>query len=328
MKIMLVTDAWHPQVNGVVHTWSYITNIIGSDHDVTVLNPYVEGAEHLPLKLQGNIPILKNANQIVSRYYDEHLPDRVHIATEGSLGFAMRQFCRKNKINYNTSYHTRLADYGRVLYGVPTFLTWLYVRWFHKCSRKVLVTTKSIARQLGLSNCIVWGRGVDTRLFNPGDGRKTTGEKTIITVARVSKDKNLDDFCRVPGYRKIVVGDGPYLNTLKTKYPDVEFAGYIPHNRLKDIYTEAQVFVFPSKFDTFGLVILEAMACGLPVVGYNVPSPKDIIQDGVTGYLGDGLEENVERAFGNLDDLSRNAIEYARKQSWTSIADQFINHLM
>lgn len=328
MKIMLVTDAWHPQVNGVVHTWSYITNLISRDHEVAVLNPYIEGSEHLPLKLQGNIPILKNASHIVTKHYDQHLPDRVHIATEGSLGLAMRQFCRKNKINYNTSYHTRLADYGWVLYGVPTFLTWLYVRWFHRCSKKVLVTTKSIARQLGLSNCIVWGRGVDTHLFNPGDRTTPFKEKTIITVGRVSKDKNLDDFCAIRGYRKILVGDGPYLKTLKARYPDVEFTGYVPHNQLKNIYTQAQVFVFPSKFDTFGLVILEAMACGLPVVAYDVPSPNDIIQNGVTGYIGESLEVNIERAFANIEGLSNNALKHAETQSWKSIADQFVNHLM
>jgi len=327
MKIMLVTDAWHPQVNGVTHTWSYITNLIKDDHEVFVLNPYVAGSEHLPVKLQGNIPIMTNASEIVTRHFDEHKPDKVHIATEGSLGLAMRQYCRKNSINYNTSYHTRLADYGWVLYGVPTFLTWLYVRWFHRCSRKVLVTTKSIARQLGLRNCIVWGRGVDTNLFHPDGFDKRPHGKTIITVGRVSKDKNLDDFCRIQGYRKILVGDGPYLGTLKSRYPDVEFTGYVPHDQLRNKYNEADVFVFPSKFDTFGLVILEAMACGLPVVAYDVPSPNDIIQDGLTGYLGENLDENIERTFDNLDDLSANAIGYAESQSWKSIADQFVNHL-
>ncbi len=327
MKIMLVTDAWHPQVNGVTHTWSYITGLIKKDHDVFTLHPYVQGSEHLPLKIQGNIPIMKNAAQLVKKYHDEYMPNRIHIATEGTLGLAMRQFCRKNKINYNTSYHTRLADYGWVLYGVPTFLTWPYVRWFHKCSKKVLVTTKSIARQLGLGNCIVWGRGVDTNLFNPDGKKKSLREKTIITVGRVSKDKNLDDFCKIPGYRKILVGDGPYLKTLKARYTDVEFTGYIPHNKLKNIYNEADVFVFPSKFDTFGLVILEAMACGLPVVAYDVPSPSDIIQDGVTGYLGESLDENIEKAFRNLDDLSGHALQYTDSQSWQSIADQFVNHL-
>lgn len=328
MKIMLVTDAWHPQVNGVVHTWSYITNLIRREHEVVILNPYMEGCEHMHLKLQGNIPILKNASHIVDKFYDEQLPDRVHIATEGSLGLAMRQYCRKNKINYNTSYHTRLADYGWVLYGVPTFLTWLYVRWFHRYSKKVLVTTKSIAKQLGLSNCTVWGRGVDTGLFNPEGGKQPIVNKTIITVGRVSKDKNLDDFCRIRGYRKIVVGDGSYLKTLKARYPEVEFRGYVPHDRLRNVYTQAHLFVFPSKFDTFGLVILEAMACGLPVVAYDVPSPNEIIQNGVTGYLGESLEENIEKAFENIEGLSFNALKYAESQSWNFIADQFITHLM
>ena len=240
----------------------------------------------------------------------------------------MRQYCRKNKIPYNTSYHTRLADYGWVLYGVPRVFTWLYIRWFHKCSRKVLVTTKSIAKQLALNNSIVWGRGVDTNLFNPS-GRKEweSREKTIITVGRVSKDKNLDDFCKIQGYKKILVGDGPYLSTLKSKYPDVEFTGFIAHNELVNLYNKADVFVFPSMFDTFGLVILEAMACGLPVAAYDVPSPSDIVQNGVTGFLGNNLEENIECAYDRLNELSDNAREYAESQSWNSIAEQFVSHL-
>jgi glycosyltransferase involved in cell wall biosynthesis len=137
----------------------------------------------------------------------------------------------------------------------------------------------------------------------------------------------LDDFCKIPGYRKILVGDGPYLKTLKLKYPDVFFTGYVPHDKLKLWYNEADLFIFPSKFDTFGLVILEAMACGLPVAAYDVPSPKDIIQDGVTGILGDNLEENIARAFDNLEYLSSNALKYAQSQSWNSIAEQFLRHL-
>jgi glycosyltransferase involved in cell wall biosynthesis len=129
------------------------------------------------------------------------------------------------------------------------------------------VTTKSIASKLGFTNCTIWGRGVDTDIFNAHDvQQKSVPEKSLIYVGRISKDKNLDDFCRISGYRKILVGDGPYLRTLKSRYPDVLFAGYVPHDRLKDWYRKADVFVFPSKFDTFGLVILEAMACGLPVV--------------------------------------------------------------
>ena len=327
MRIMLVTDAWHPQVNGVTYTWSYITKLIKEEHDVFILNPYVRNAEHI-FKIQGNIPIVKNAPQLVKKYYEILMPDRIHIATEGSLGLAMRQYCRTNHINYNTSYHTRLAEYGWVLYRVPRFLTWSYIRWFHSYSKKVLVTTKSIAKQLALRNSTVWGRGVDTRIFNTIGKKKRAGEKTIISVGRVSKDKNLDDFCKIKGYRKILVGDGPYLASLKSKYKDVEFKGYVPHNKLKDIYTKADIFVFPSKLDTFGLVILEAMACGLPVVAYNVPSPSDIVIDGHTGHLGDNMEHNIERVFHKLDEFSENARKYAETQSWSSIADQFVSHLV
>lgn len=326
MKILLVTDAWPPQINGVANTLSYITGLIRREHDITVLNPYVEGSEPLSLRIH-DIPIVKNAADLAARYFDAHPPGRVHIATEGPLGLAARQLCRKNGIVYNTSYHTRLADYGWLLYGVPAFLTWAYVRWFHMSSRRVLVTTRSITRQLGLSNCMVWGRGVDTGLFYPESGEKPRGVKTIITVGRVSKDKNLDDFCRIRGYRKILVGGGPYLDTLRAKYTDVVFTGPVPHGELRRMYAMADVFVFPSRLDTFGLVILEAMACGLPVAAYDVPSPSDIVKHGVTGYLGDNLEECVGNAFGNLEDVSAGALEYARTKSWDSIAEQFVGHL-
>lgn len=245
------------------------------------MNPYVNGAEQLPIKLQGNIPLVKNALYIARRHYEKFMPERIHIATEGSMGIAMRQFCRENKINYNTSYHTSLAEYGWVLYGIHKFLTWFYVRWFHRCSSKVLVTTKSIAKQLALKNSVVWGRGVDAELFNPTTRQRIPHERTIITVGRVGKDKNLDDFCKISGYKKIVVGDEPYLKTLKSKYKDVEFTGYIPR----------------------------------------------IVQHGITGFLGDNIDENIELAFDNLDEISHNALKYAKSQNWQPIADQFVSHL-
>ena len=327
MKLLLVTDAWFPQVNGVVFTWNNIINIIKKDHQVLVLHPYIEGAQKL-FTIYYDIPFVKNSSNLAREYFEKFNPDKIHIATEGSLGLAMRQYCLNSGISYNTSYHTRLDEYGWIYYRIPRFVTKIYIRWFHKYSRKVLVTTKSLAKKLGLRNSTVWARGVNTELFNSdGDRKKGASQKTIICVGRVSKDKNLDDFCKIPGYRKILVGDGPYLKTLKLKYPDVFFTGHVPHDELKLWYNEADLFVFPSKFDTFGLVILEAMACGLPVAAYDVPSPKDIIQDGVTGILGDNLEENIARAFDNLDYLSSNALKYARSQSWDSIAEQFLRHL-
>ncbi|MGQ0793864.1 MAG: glycosyltransferase [Deltaproteobacteria bacterium] len=325
MKLLLVTDAWFPQVNGVVHTLDNVMNIIRKNHEVLIVHPNVEGAEHL-FTFYYDIPFVKNPLQVVRKYYAKFKPDRVHIATEGSLGLAMRQFCVGNRIGCNTSYHTRLDDYGWIHYGVPKFITKRYLKWFHGYSRKVLVTTRSIAKILGLKNSTVWGRGVDTALFKR-EPEVCSPEKTIIFVGRVSRDKNLDDFCQIPGLRKILVGDGPYLRTLKSRYPDVEFAGYVPNSQLRRWYAKAQVFVFPSRSDTFGLVMLEAMACGLPVAAYDVPSPSDIVQTGVTGILGDDLAQSVERAFADLDNLSENAVRYAESQSWQSIADQFVAHL-
>lgn len=324
MKLLVVTDAWFPQVNGVVFTWNNIINILKKNHEVLVVHPNIEGAEHL-FTFYYDIPFVKNPLQVVKRYFESFKPDKIHIATEGSLGLAMRHYCISNRIRYNTSYHTRLDEYGWVHYRIPRFITQLYIRWFHKYSRRVLVTTKSIARGLGLSNSTIWGRGVNTELFSCNKQAKS--ERTIIYVGRVSKDKNLDDFCAITGYKKILVGAGPYLDTLKSKYPDVYFPGYVPNNELKNWYGKADVFVFPSRFDTFGLVILEAMACGLPVVAYDVPSPSDIVQNGVTGYLGDDLQESVAKAFDKLDYLSSNAVTYAQSQSWQSIADQFLVHL-
>jgi glycosyltransferase involved in cell wall biosynthesis len=327
MKIMLVTDAWLPQVNGVAITWNYIVNLVKRYHEVLVVHPNIDGAKHI-FTLYHDIPMVKNPFHVISRYFDKFKPDKIHITTEGLLGLAMRKYCVMNGINFTTSHHTRLADYGWVLYRIPKFVGQLYIKWFHKPSRKVLVPTKSIANLLGFSNCVVWGRGVDTTLFNCyGDKRPSGSPKTIIYVGRVSRDKNLDEFCKISGYRKILVGDGPYLKELKSKYSDVLFVGFVPHNELRYWYGKADVFVFPSKLDTFGLVMLEAMSCGLPVVAYNVSSPKDIVKDRVTGFLGDNLEENIAKAFDNLDYLSKNAIEYAESQSWQSISEEFIRHL-
>jgi glycosyltransferase involved in cell wall biosynthesis len=324
MKIMLVTDAWKPQVNGVVYTLQNVVSNI-TDHDVFVLHPKVEGARTL-FNLYYNIPILKNPFEVVRRYMDEQKPDRVHIATEGSLGVVARYYCKKYNIRFNTSYHTQLADYGWVLYKVPKFITKAFIRWFHSTSSKVLVTTKSIERQLKFKNSVIWARGVDTSIFN---NRNASGDgNTIIFVGRVSKDKNLDDFCTIKGYKKILVGDGPYLSVLKEKYSDVIYTGFVDHNKLSEWYNKADVFVFPSKHDTYGLVLLEAMACGLPVAAYDVPSPCDVIESGVTGYLGENLSENIEKIFENYMYLSNNALEFANSKSWKSISDQFVFHLI
>ena len=326
MKIILVTDAWEPQVNGVVYTLKNVVNNI-TDHEVFVLHPSVEGSVTL-FNLYYNIPILKNPFEVVRNYFGEQKPDRVHIATEGSLGLSARYYCKKYGIKFNTSYHTQLADYGWLLYKVPRFITNLFIRWFHSASGRVLVTTKSIEKQLNFKNSVIWARGVDASLFNNYSRSANVRGNTLIFVGRVSKDKNLDDFCSIEGYKKILVGDGPYLSTLKKNYPDVEYTGFVDHKELANWYNKADVFVFPSKFDTYGLVMLEAMACGLPVVAYDVPSPCDVVENGVTGYLGDNLTKSIEKVFADYTNLSNNAQKFAKSKSWKSISDQFVSHLV
>src|SRR5262249_14898785 len=160
------------------------------------------------------------------------------------------------------------------LYHIPAGLTRQYLSWFHGPSRKVLVPTASLIEQLAYPQAVLWSRGVDVDSFYP-DCRKPSAQATLLYVGRVSKEKNVEAFCELTGYRRIVVGDGPHLPTLRQRYPDVEFAGFIPHEDLRKWYNRADVFVFPSTTDTFGLVMLEAMACGLPVVGFDVTGPKD-----------------------------------------------------
>lgn len=326
MRTLIVTDAWMPQVNGVVYTWQHVLNHLSAENEFFILHPNVPGADTL-CTIYYDVPVIKNAYQVVRSYVKEFEPDRIHIVTEGSLGFAMRTYCALKGLAFSTSYHSKLDDYAWVHYRIPKPLTKQYLRWFHGASRRVLVPTDSISRELGMDNTVTWGRGVDLDLFNRDGGDRKTPDGTIMFVGRVSKDKNLDDFCRIRGYRKIVVGSGPYLKELSGRYPDVEFVGRVEHERLGEWYRRADVFVFPSRLDTFGLVILEAMACGLPVVAYDVPGPRDIIHHGRTGLIGEDLEGNIEKAFKNLDCLSTNAADFTKTLSWQSVAEQFIHNI-
>jgi glycosyltransferase involved in cell wall biosynthesis len=321
VKLLLITDAWHPQKNGVVVTLSTVLQQI-RDHEVCVLHPGVAGAKHA-FKIYHDVTLVRNPFEVVGKYFDSFRPDRIHLVTEGPLGFAGRLFCWKRRLPFTTSYHTQLPEYGWHLYRVPPFLIRSYLRWFHGGAKKVLVATPSLAKQLGYKNAVIWGRGVDLERFHDREKIPTT-EPTVINIGRVSREKNLDVFCGLEGYRRILVGDGPYLAELRQRYPKVEFAGHVPHESLRSWYSKADVFVFPSKTDTFGLVMLEAMACGLPVVAYDVTGPKDIVRDGVTGFLSEDLAGNVARVLANREEMSRNAVAYAREQGWQKIADQFV----
>jgi glycosyltransferase involved in cell wall biosynthesis len=324
MKILLVTDAWRPQKNGVVVTLTMMLPHI-RDHEVLVVHPGIAGAKPA-LCIYHDVQLVRNPIQVVGKCLDAFEPDRVHLVTEGPLGIAGRLHCARRGRPFTTSYHTRLPEYGWRLYRIPPFLSRAGVAWFHRRSRKVLVPTPSLAAELGYANAAVWGRGVDVEQFYPEAGLRPA-EPTLLYVGRVSKEKNLEAFCGLTGYRRVIVGDGPHRAALQRRYPDVRFIGHVAHDQLRQWYARAHVFVFPSRTDTFGLVMLEAMACGLPVAAFDVTGPKDVVKHGVTGYLGDDLRGSVARALARREELARNALVYARQQCWGRVAGQFVEHI-
>lgn len=300
MKILIVTDAWYPQVNGVVTT---LENTINS-----LLNDYNDNVHVIESSLFKTFPTpypdVHLAYNVwrVGKMIESISPETIHIATEGTLGLAARRYCYVNRLNYTTSYHTQFPEY------IQTFTRtvpagWIYplMRWMHKRSSRVLVTTGNMKQKLeknGFKNLIVWGRGADTELFNPSISQGMSTPRTLLYVGRVSIEKNLEAFLdiNIPNTVKFIVGDGPSLKQLEKKYPNVVFMGVLIGKELAREFANASVFVFPSKTDTFGIVMLEANACGTPIAAYPVPGPLDIVVDGYNGYLRDDLKEAIELA--------------------------------
>jgi len=228
-------------------------------------------------------------------------PDYIHIATEGPIGVWARKYLSKHCIRHNTAYHTKFPEGLKKLFGIPEKFTWAFVRWFHKHSGKVLTTTDSMVRELKAhkfkGEIISWTRGVNREIFNPSY-RKHISRRYLLCVSRVSKEKNLEDFFNLnyPGYQKIMVGDGPMLEIYKQQYPNVDFVGFKTGTELAEYYANAEVFVFPSQWETFGIVMIEAMACGTPVATYPVQGPEDVIDEGITGCMNNDLKQAVKDA--------------------------------
>ena len=257
-------------------------------------------------------------------------PDHIHIATEGPLGLSARKYLTKLGIRYNTAYHTKFPEGIKKLLGVPETITWAYVRWFHKHAGKVLTTTDTMVKDLqshGFDGDIVsWTRGVDREIFNP-EHRVQTISKYLLCVSRVSKEKNLEAFFELdyPGYLKVMVGDGPMLEKYKAQYPSVHFTGFKTGIDLAQYYANAEVFVFPSRWETFGIVMIEAMACGTPVAAYPADGPLDVIDNGVTGYMEEDLATAVHRCIG----LNRNTVlEGSQRWSWANAWQIFKENLI
>ena len=327
MRITLVTDSWD-NVKGVVSTLKATVNELRSwGHTVQVIEPSKFKTVPCPgypeVRLAWNI---WNVGKMIADFN----PDAIHIATEGPIGFAARWYCKveKRSIPHNTSYHTKFPEFINTFWKIP--LGWGYwaMKWFHKFSTKVLVTTESMKAELeakGVGNMAVWSRGVDHILFNPNRRSDYYPNRYILCVSRVSMEKGLDDFCKLEGFgRKVLVGDGPYLEELKKKYPDVEYVGYKRGIELAQYYADADVFVFPSVNDTFGVVMLEAIACGTPIAAYPATGPVDVVENGVNGYMKADLATAVALA----STLDRSVVAASsEKYTWANCTKTFYDNL-
>ena len=308
-KILIATDSFD-QVNGVSTTYRNILK--HSSKKTYVVHPGLFKWTNFSVypEVQFCTEPLKAYNKI-----KEIAPTHIHIGTEGPIGLAARIYCKLNKIPYTTGYHTKFPEYLWKLLRIPEFLTYAYLKVFHNDSKAILVPSKSCQEELikkGFNHVVVWTRGVAKNLISHKPFKKSKIPK-IIYVGRVSKEKNLDPLCELENKFEItIVGEGPILNKLKDKYPKINFTGYRFGRNLADTYKEHDVFCFPSKTDTFGIVMIEALANGLPVAAYKVTGPVDIVEEGKTGYLGDNLEDNIRRCL----KLNRKSIASNINQQW------------
>lgn len=327
MKIVIITDNLKDQVNGVVKTYKSIEKYAEvSGHSIVYLDPgkfkyincpgYPEVKLAWPWKFKQKIEALQ--------------PDHIHIATEGPLGIMAKLFCEKHSIEYTTAYHTKFPEFIKGIYGIPLWVTYPYLKWFHKKSKSIFVNTKSLKEEMldrGFNkNITLWTRGVSKDIIAERKQKNIIYAKEVLYVGRVSKEKGLDDLCKLQDkYNITIVGDGPYLKKLKNKYHNVSFVGYKFGKELASYYASADVFCFPSKTDTFGIVVIEALCNGTPVAGYNVTGPKDIIEQGVTGFYGDNLEEQIENCY-KLNKLKIRKISQD-KWSWKNCWDIFFKEI-
>lgn len=328
MRIAVATDAWKPQTNGVVTTLKTTAHILEQlGHEVRLFTP--QPFKTVPLPTYPDIRLALFPYRRLAADLDVFAPQAIHIATEGPIGKAVRRYCLRRKLRFTTSYHTQFPEYLRLRYPVPLQLSYLYFRWFHAPAERTLVPTPSMQQRLtehGFKNVMVWSRGVDVHLFQPYGKGGLDGKRPIfIYVGRVAVEKNIEAFLSLdlPG-SKYVVGDGPDREMLEKKHPDVCFTGFRYGEELARTVAAADVFVFPSLTDTFGLVMLEAMACGVPVAAYPVTGPKDVVIDGVTGCLDEDLRRAALRA---LEINPENPRDFSLSNSWHEATSQFLSNL-
>jgi len=330
-SIAIVTDAWHPQTNGVVRTLATTCEVLrGWGHEVTVISP--EQYRSFPAPTYPEIRLAVTAPGSVGRQLARIAPEAVHIATEGPLGLAARRYCLRRKVPFTTAYHTQFPDYIARRTGLPAAAFWPYIRWFHRPAQRIMVATETIREQLreqGLTHLTHWSRGVDLDCFTPDapappEYRGLKGP-ILLYVGRVAVEKNIEAFlaCDYPG-TKVVVGDGPAKAALEAKFPEAMFLGKRMGRELAGCYAGADVFVFPSRTDTFGLVMIEALACGTPVAAYPVPGPLDVLNERV-GAMGEDLSRAIDAA--RYCDR-RACAAHGASFSWEAATWQFLSGLV
>jgi glycosyltransferase involved in cell wall biosynthesis len=333
-RILIVTDAWAPQVNGVVRTLEFLgRELSGLGHTVRFATPKDHTTIPLPTYPEIRLSLFPRAR--LARLFDEFDPDAIHIATEGTLGLAARALCRERGWRFTTSFHTRFPEYVHARFPfISESAVYSALRKFHAPAQAMMVSTPALMQELaqhGFSNCCLWSRGVDVDLFKPAPKQAFAKlgldlpRPVFLYVGRLAVEKNVEAFLAadLPG-SKVVIGDGPLRAVLAARYPAAHFMGTKTGPELAQFYASSDVFVFPSRTDTFGLVLLEALACGVPVAAYPVQGPRDVIGDAPVGVLDNDLRAAALRALTISPESCR---AFALRYSWRASAEQFVDHL-
>jgi glycosyltransferase involved in cell wall biosynthesis len=333
MRILLATDAWEPQVNGVVRTLTrVVAELRAMDEEVEVISP--DQFQTVPMPTYPEIKLAVGAYEKVQERLKAFEPEAIHIATEGPIGLATRRICLEWKLPFTTSYHTRFPEYVSARLPVPLAAGYAYMRWFHRPSGRLMVATPTMRDELashGFHNISLWAKGLDTDLFRPRGHNEPDVFEGLprpiwLNVGRVAVEKNIEAFVSLdlPG-TKVVVGDGPQRESLAAKFPDVKFVGAKFGEELAAHFACADVFVFPSLTDTFGLVILEAWGAGTPVAAFSAPGPIDIIPGTGAGVLAPGRSEGLREACLEALKIDRAAVRrVAETYSWRACAEEFL----